>query len=115
MTRPALAGLDRAAPLVLEREERGEGWLITIAGELDRSNHRLLVEAVRECDGFVTVDTCEVTFLDSRGLMALIDCRLHVGENQFEICLVEGGPVDRLFTMTGLREDFNLTMGHVAG
>lgn len=99
------------APLEIERIERGDGLLLRLSGELDNSNGHRVEEELHGVDGFVAFDTGGLTFVDSRGLMTLIVSRDKVGADRFELFVAPDGPVDRLITLTGLTDEFNITRG----
>lgn len=103
------------APLEIERLERAGGVVLVISGECDSSNGHRITDHLDGVEGSLTLDTTGLTFLDSRGLMTLITCRDRAGTERFELCLISGGPVHRLLQLTGLDDEFNLTMGRFDG
>lgn len=69
-----------------------DALLVTVAGELDLSTQHLLVDAVgaataENSPGCVRLDLDRVTFIDARGVAALVDCAEVAGASgaHFEI------------------------------
>jgi anti-sigma B factor antagonist len=82
---------------------------VTIQGEVDVSAVPSLVEAldtaIRDSAGAFVIDLCDVEFLDSSGLSALMRARALLGRDERALAVVcPPGPVRRLFEMTGVSE-----------
>ena len=82
---------------------------VAIHGEVDVSTVRALVDAldtaIRESAGAFVVDLCEVAFLDSSGLSALMRARAMLGRDERALAVVcPPGPVRRLFEVAGVSD-----------
>ena len=82
---------------------------VAIHGEVDVSTVRALVDAldaaIRESAGAFVVDLCEVAFLDSSGLSALLRARALLGRDARALAVVcPPGPVRRLFEVAGVSD-----------
>ena len=99
--------------LEIREERRGEAVVMTLQGELDlRSAPRLrvqLADAVRHSEGDVIVDMCDVGFIDSTGLAALLNAlrRLTRARRHLMLVCVEGS-VTRILRLTRLDTTFTL-------
>jgi anti-anti-sigma factor len=89
-------------------ELRGSMAIAHVAGEIDASNvvwveERIRVPLTNRCDGLV-VDLTGTTYLDSAGIAMLfrlaVELRQH--QQQLRLVLVEGSPVARMASLTGL-------------
>ena len=81
--------------------------VITPDGELDLASAPLLgsfVESAVDCGvRRVVVDLSRVTFIDARGVSALVRCRRRAGDDQFSVCS-PSQQVWQLLELTGCRE-----------
>jgi anti-sigma B factor antagonist len=89
------------APGVAVRGEVDIGTVAKLSEALD--------EAVRESSGALVVDLCEVVFLGSTGLTALVRARAQLGrEERALVVICPPGPVRRLFEVVGIVDLFEL-------
>ncbi len=94
--------------LTLQTTESG-GWVVIAAsGEIDLSNAEQISDQVigiaKEDVENVALDLREVSFMDSTGLRHLLIAHERLLEYGARfVVLVDGGPVDRLLEITGLR------------
>jgi anti-sigma B factor antagonist len=93
----------------LERED-GRA-VLRVEGEIDLLTTPVLVEALDGALGgadALTVDLCAVDFMDSTGLRALLEARRRADEAGGVLFLRvrDGGPVDRLLDLAGVRDLF---------
>jgi anti-sigma B factor antagonist len=84
---------------------------VAIHGEVDVGSVPLLVEAldaaIRDSEGAFVIDLCEVEFLDSSGLSALMRARAVLGRDERALAVVcPPGPVQRLFDLAGIADLF---------
>ncbi len=82
---------------------------VAVAGEVDvETVPRLelaLDEAIRDSVGAFVIDLCDVEFLDSGGLNALLRARALLGREERSLAVVcPPGPVRRLFDVSGVAE-----------
>lgn len=91
----------------LEHRALDEGQLIAARGEIDRSTAPRLSDALRRAacagGGPVTVDLCEVTFMDSSGISVLLNAVRRLtrrGRQMSLVCARED--VLRVFQLAGL-------------
>jgi anti-sigma B factor antagonist len=82
---------------------------VAIQGEVDVSAVPTLVEAldaaIRDSSGAFVIDVCDVEFLDSSGLGALMRARALLGREERALALVcPPGPVRRLFEVVGVAD-----------
>ena len=90
------------------RSRQHEGWrVIEASGEIDLSNFQTvgdeISQAVAGGADKVVVDLRGVGFMDSTGLRMLTTSQQLLTETDGELVIVvEGGPVSRLFSITGL-------------
>jgi anti-sigma B factor antagonist len=80
-----------------------------VRGEVDVSAvHALttaLDAAIRESEGAFVIDLCDVEFLDSSGLSALLRARALLARDDRQLAVVcPPGPVRRLFDLAGVGE-----------
>jgi anti-anti-sigma factor len=86
--------------------KNGRAATLAVAGELDLSemaDFRAAVRAASEDADSLCLDFCELTFIDSMGLSALLD--MHGDLQRRGVALgvkAEEGPVRRAFELTGL-------------
>jgi anti-sigma B factor antagonist len=97
----------------IEDAEIGGAPGVAIHGEVDVSVVPLLVEAldagIRDSVGAFVVDLCDVDFLDSSGLSALMRARALLGQEDRSLVIVcPPGPSRRLFDVTGVADLFFL-------
>jgi len=68
--------------------------VIRLSGEIDASTVDLLVQAIEPhldlTQGTIIVDLCEVTFLGTAGLRALVRAERHASRMGSKLCLVSG-------------------------
>jgi anti-anti-sigma factor len=90
--------------LSVAEEDGGRTVRISLAGEVDHSNHEVLAEALHtasdaEADEIV-IDCRELDFIDSAGLGDLVDARSVAGTSRLEVR--EASPrVERLMNVVG--------------
>ena len=82
---------------------------VAVQGEVDVSAVPSLVEAldaaIRESAGAFVIDLCDVEFLDSSGLSALMRARALLGREERALAVVcPPGPVRRLFEVVGVAD-----------
>jgi anti-anti-sigma factor len=82
---------------------------VAIRGEVDVSAVPSLVEAldaaIRDSAGAFVIDLCDVEFLDSSGLSALMRARALLGREERALAVVcPPGPVRRLFEVVGVAD-----------
>jgi anti-anti-sigma factor len=82
---------------------------VAVAGEVDvETVPRLelaLDEAIRDSVGAFVIDLCDVEFLDSGGLNALLRARALLGREERSLAVVcPPGPVRRLFDVSGVAD-----------
>jgi anti-anti-sigma factor len=82
---------------------------LMVRGEIDvASIPRLtaaLDDAIRDSEGAFVVDLCDLEFLDSSGLSALLRARALLGRDDRALAVIcPPGPVRRLFEMTGVTD-----------
>ena len=92
----------------------GDDATVTVWGEIDAASGPSLTEAVTALthDGVsrLVIDLDHVTFIDSRGLSALLESHRAVTASDMQFAVVNAQPtVQRLFRMTGI--DAVLTNG----
>jgi anti-sigma B factor antagonist len=95
------------AYLSLEHRPLDDGVLITARGEIDRSTASRLSDALRRATfgatGSITVDMCEVTFMDSSGVSVLLNAVRRLTRRGRRMSLVcPRGELLRLFELSGL-------------
>jgi anti-sigma B factor antagonist len=95
------------AYLSLEHRPLDEGVLIAASGEIDRSTAPRLSDALRRATfgatGPITVDLCEVTFMDSSGVSVLLNAVRRLTRRERRMSLVcPRGELLRLFELSGL-------------
>jgi anti-sigma B factor antagonist len=84
---------------------------VVLSGELDLAGvpalERVLDEAVQASDGVLLLDMCELDFVDSSGLTALLRTRALLGREDRELALIcPHGPVRRVFELAGIADLF---------
>ena len=82
---------------------------VAVHGEVDVSTVPALVEAldaaIRASAGAFVIDLCEVGFLDSTGLSALMRARALLGRDERALAVIcPPGPVRRLFEVAGVSD-----------
>jgi anti-sigma B factor antagonist len=87
--------------------------VIAVRGELDMltaPDFRSALDDVAKATGAVLVDLCDVTFMDSTGLTALIRGRAHLVEQgrRVAVARADDGPVARLLELTAVEAIFEL-------
>ncbi|MBI4261093.1 MAG: STAS domain-containing protein [Actinobacteria bacterium] len=87
-------------------ERTGEGASFRLLGELDMATVEEFTEALRDdlgMGGEVTLHLSELSFVDSSGLRAVIQCAMEL-EGRGRLVLAEPTPqVRRLFDLAGIR------------
>jgi anti-sigma B factor antagonist len=86
---------------------------VAVHGEVDVSAVPSLVEAldaaIRDSAGAFVIDLCDVEFLESSGLSALMRARALLGRDDRALAIVcPTGPVRRLFELAGVSDLFFL-------
>jgi anti-anti-sigma factor len=82
---------------------------LAVRGEVDVSSMPQLTEAlddaIRESEGAFVIDLCDLEFLDSSGLSALMRARALLGRDDRALAVIcPPGPVRRLFEVTGVTD-----------
>lgn len=93
---------------IAEQDLQGAPGLV-VRGEIDVSSVAQLTEAlddaIRASEGAFVVDLCDLEFLDSSGLSALMRARALLGRDDRALALIcPPGPVRRLFEVTGVTD-----------
>ncbi len=93
---------------IAEQEFEGAPGVV-VRGEVDLSSIPELTEAlddaIRESEGAFIVDLCDVEFLDSSGLSALMRARALLGRDDRALAVIcPAGPVSRLFEVAGVTD-----------
>jgi anti-sigma B factor antagonist len=97
----------------VEDAELGGAPGVAVRGEVDVSAVPALVEAldaaIRDSAGAFVIDLCDVEFLDSSGLSALVRARALLGREERALAVVcPPGPVRRLFEVAAVADLFHL-------
>ena len=100
-------------PFGVEESELGGAPGVAVRGEVDVSAVPALVEAldaaIRDSAGAFVIDLCDVEFLDSSGLSALVRARALLGREERALAVVcPPGPVRRLFEVAAVADLFHL-------
>ena len=87
--------------------------LVSVSGEVDLATapalERTLLDAAEDQTGEVIVDLTWCSFLDSRGLTALLAARERLGHSDQSLGLVVSNPsVLKIFQITGFDEIFEI-------
>ena len=82
---------------------------VAVRGEVDVSSVPALVDAldaaIRTSEGAFVIDLCDVEFLDSSGLSALMRARALLGRDERQLAVVcPPGAVRRLFDLAGVAD-----------
>jgi anti-sigma B factor antagonist len=112
-------GASRGAPAPRQRfamatKQLGNGPdVVSVAGELDLATapafERTLLDVTESGMGEVIVDLTGCTFLDSRGLRALMAARERLERSDRSLALVLSSPiVMRIFRITGFDQSFEI-------
>jgi anti-sigma B factor antagonist len=102
-----------AEQLVVEQQQLPESTLLSASGEIDLASvgelESALGSALEAGATRVVLDLRGVSFLDSTGLRALIAAHTQMEEVGGSLALVvDGGPVERLFEITGIGSTLNI-------
>jgi anti-sigma B factor antagonist len=96
-------------PRVFEIAEQDVGGApgVVVRGEVDVASIPQMAEvldhAIRESEGAFVIDLCDVDFLDSSGLSALMRARALLGRDDRALAVIcPRGPVRRLFEVAGV-------------
>ena len=96
-------------PRAFEVADAGLGGApgVAVRGEVDVSAVAALTEAldaaIRDSEGAFVIDLCDVEFLDSSGLSALLRARALLARDERQLAVVcPPGPVRRLFDVVGI-------------
>jgi anti-anti-sigma factor len=105
--------MDVGNQLGIERSEAPDHVKLTATGEIDLASVGLLeAEINASLDSgvdFLVIDLMGVTFLDSTGLRSLLATHTKLEEAGGRLALiVAGGPVMRLFDVTGIESALNI-------
>jgi anti-sigma B factor antagonist len=108
----AMAGRPQGAFGIADVDLRGAPG-VAVHGEIDVSAVPPLVEAleaaIRDSEGAFVIDLCDVEFLESSGLSALMRARALLGQDERALAIVcPPGPVRRLFELAGISDLFFL-------
>ena len=102
---PEALAVDRIA---IETEHSPQGVRLLLRGDLDLATARefehRLEEASRNTRGAITVDLTGLSFLDSRGLRAILGAQELCDERGCRLTVIAGEQAQRLFELTGLSE-----------
>ena len=102
---PEALAVDRIA---IETEHGPQGVRLLLRGDLDLATARefehRLEEASRNTRGAITVDLTGLSFLDSRGLRAILGAQQLCEERGCRLTVIVGEQAQRLFDLTGLSE-----------
>jgi anti-sigma B factor antagonist len=108
-----MAMSDRLVPGTLEirRSQEGETLVLALRGELDLGStsvlERELSGSASDDYGHILLDLSQLDFLDSRGLVALMQAQREAEARQKAFSLRPGAfQVQRLFEVTGLSQHF---------
>lgn len=92
----------------IEREQRGEMLVLTARGEIDMASVGGLSHALETAlgnGGEVWLDLCEVDFMDSTGLTALVRCHRAANDGHYRFRIIcPAGPVWRAIELSGLHQ-----------
>ncbi|CAN5811078.1 STAS domain-containing protein [soil metagenome] len=81
--------------------------VVEITGEIDLSNsHRIRDSLVQLDNRSLLIDLTGVTFMDSTGIRALAEVQAHLNGRELILRIEDGGRVDRLLDLTGLKTHF---------
>jgi anti-sigma B factor antagonist len=88
------------------------GIVLLVSGEIDLATaptvERELMRA-EESHDLVAIDLTNVSFMDSTGLHAIVDCDLRLRGRGGRLVVVQGSPqIARLFELTGLNDHLHL-------
>jgi len=104
-SRPEAMAVDRIA---IETEHSAEGLRLLLRGDLDLATARefehRLEEASRKAPAAITVDLTGLSFLDSRGLRAILGAQQLCDERGCRLTVIASEQAQRLFDLTGLSE-----------
>jgi anti-sigma B factor antagonist/stage II sporulation protein AA (anti-sigma F factor antagonist) len=98
-------------------EQRAEGTVVHVRGEIDLSNadtlRQQVIGAVPHDGNGVVVDLSETTYLDSSGIRLLFDLaeRLQARRQRLALVVTEDAMVRRVLVLTKLDEAVPLTGG----
>jgi anti-sigma B factor antagonist len=100
-------------PASFEMESRSERATLRVSGEIDVATEpafrRALDAVVTEAHSPAVVDLSRVTFIDARGLSALVAKRQEVSGTDVTLVLLDPSPwVRRLLETTGLDQSFDI-------
>ncbi len=107
------ADMDVGNQLAIQRSAAPGHVTLTATGEIDLASVGLLEAEIDEslASGvdLLVIDLMGVTFLDSTGLRSLLSTHTKLNESGGRLALVvTGGPVMRLFDVTGIESALNL-------
>lgn len=101
--------------LTVEVGDHGKWSVVTVAGEVDIATGPQLemgVDQAFERGGPVAVDVRGVSFMDSSGLRAILNARERLVASGRGFAVVsDGGPVRRLFDITGVEGSLTIVEG----
>jgi anti-sigma B factor antagonist len=93
-------------------EERGEGVIVRLAGELDLYNAHVVREALLDITGGsperLIVDLSEVMFMDSTALGVLIEARSRMANRRSFLLVGPGVETRRALEISGLDKHFGV-------
>ena len=102
---PEAMAVDRIA---IETEHSPQGVRLLLRGDLDLATARefehRMDEASRKTPPAITVDLTGLSFLDSRGLRAILGAQQLCDERGCRLTVIAGEQAQRLFDLTGLSE-----------
>jgi anti-sigma B factor antagonist len=105
--------VDVGNQLAIERSDASDHVILTATGEIDLASAPLLESEINASldsgVGLLVIDLIGVTFLDSTGLRSLLATHTKLEEAGSKLALVvTGGPVMRLFDVTGIESALNI-------
>ena len=105
--------VDVGNQLDIERIDASDHVLLAATGEIDLASAPMLESEINACleSGvhLLVIDLIGVTFLDSTGLRSLLAAHTKLEEAGSKLALVvAGGPVMRLFDVTGIESSLNI-------
>lgn len=97
----------------VEVQERGQGTVIALSGELDLASGAALEEAFERVfasdTNLVVIDLRGLEFMDSTGLSIIVKAHQTVEDRDLRLYVVNGPPqVQRLLSLTGVAERVSL-------
>ena len=104
--------MSAGSPLTVEIGQTDPVVVITAIGEMDAATvgrlDSAIDEAIRDHERHVVLDACEISFVDSTGITALISGlrRLNRSRRRLALACATVGPLGRALEITGLDHTF---------